>query len=171
MKNTVRFAALLVLLVTLTGCRAQKFAATSDHQTPQSEAYQQALHLIEIQRFVLQVDQVLFPKKDQPVKDSPDSYLSMQGSLGIIHFAPDLFPFSQFSNLHIEDKAATLTPSKVRKSGDRQFALKIWGPHNWLQYNVVMTLYNNTNECLAQINYKSGQTMVSLKGRIVPRTE
>ena len=80
--------------------------------------------------FVIKGDEFYLPGDKIPVKQSPDSYISMQGTHAVIRLSPNLFPRSTWRTLNIEDDAAEMTLLKRKRNGDLQYRLLIVGPQN-----------------------------------------
>ncbi len=166
MKTILKLLAVFLLLLTVSGCRTHQ-AVTNDVITNAEILYRQASKALNEHKFIIKASEFYLPEGKSRIKNSSGSYIAMQDNYAIIHFTPDVFPRSPFSYLTIEDNAATLTIGKTKKNG-KQFILKVEGNQEWLRRKVLITLYNNTNECFVEIKDRAGATVVNLKGEVYP---
>ena len=152
------YSATLVLALVLTGCAATKSASAPEPRSVDGDAasaalHEQALRALDARMFVIKGDEFYLPGDKIPVKQSPDSYISMQGTHAVIRLSPNLFPRSTWRTLNIEDDAAEMTLLKRKRSGDLQYRLLIVGPQNAQgQREVIVTLYKGSNKCFVRIN-------------------
>lgn len=117
------YSATLVLALVLTGCAATKSASAPEPRSVDGDAasaalHEQALRALDARMFVIKGDEFYLPGDKIPVKQSPDSYISMQGTHAVIRLSPNLFPRSTWRTLNIEDDAAEMTLLKRKRSGD-----------------------------------------------------
>lgn len=91
------YSATLVLALVLTGCAATKSASAPEPRSVDGDAasaalHEQALRALDARMFVIKGDEFYLPGDKIPVKQSPDSYISMQGTHAVIRLSPNLFP-------------------------------------------------------------------------------
>ena len=101
-----------------------------DGDAASAALHEQALRALDARMFVIKGDEFYLPGDKIPVKQSPDSYISMQGTHAVIRLSPNLFPRSTWRTLNIEDDAAEMTLLKRKRNGDLQYRLLIVGPQN-----------------------------------------
>ena len=73
----------------LAGCAATKSASAPESRSVDGDAasaalHEQALRALEARMFVIKGDEFYLPGDKIPVKQSPDSYISMQGTHAVI---------------------------------------------------------------------------------------
>ena len=127
------YSATLALALVLAGCAATKSASAPEPRSVDGDAasaalHEQALRALDARMFVIKGDEFYLPGDKIPVKQSPDSYISMQGTHAVIRLSPSLFPRSTWRTLNIEDDAAEMTLLKRKRNGDLQYRLLIVGP-------------------------------------------
>lgn len=159
----------LFIMLIMTSCAAQKAGNKAD--TFGSEAlYIQALQALENQNFIIKINEFYFPSDKAPV-NSTNSYVSMQGSHAVIRVSQD-FPSAFSSNRDTESDAAEITGGERKRKGDMQFHMKIKGAEKWQDRELIIILYNNTNQCFVHINRgHSGQNIVNFKGYVYTNGE
>lgn len=178
MKTVFKSLSVIMLIMALAGCAAQKSANKADEK---SEAlHMQALKALNEQKFKIKVNEFHLssdksasrsPDKS-PVKSATDSYISMQGSRAVIKFAPDLSPRPPFNFENIEDNAAEITKEKSKKNGDEQYSIIIKGEQNSQNRKILITLYKNTNKCFGHVtNEILSYHVVDFTGEIYPLEE
>ena len=157
------YSATLVLALVLTGCAATKSASAPEPRSVDGDAasaalHEQALRALDARMFVIKGDEFYLPGDKIPVKQSPDSYISMQGTHAVIRLSPNLFPRSTWRTLNIEDDAAEMTLLKRKRSGDLE---------------VIVTLYKGSNKCFVRINKDLNRRShyLNFTGHILPAGE
>ena len=172
------YSATLVLALVLTGCAATKSASAPEPRSVDGDAasaalHEQALRALDARMFVIKGDEFYLPGDKIPVKQSPDSYISMQGTHAVIRLSPNLFPRSTWRTLNIEDDAAEMTLLKRKRSGDLQYRLLIVGPQNAQDREVIGTLYKGANKCFVRINKDLNRRShyLNFTGHILPAGE
>ena len=163
------YSATLVLALVLTGCAATKSASAPEPRSVDGDAASAALH----EQALRALDEFYLPGDKIPVKQSPDSYISMQGTHAVIRLSPNLFPRSTWRTLNIEDDAAEMTLLKRKRSGDLQYRLLIVGPQNAQDREVIVTLYKGSNKCFVRINKDLNRRShyLNFTGHILPAGE
>lgn len=91
------YSATLVLALVLTGCAATKSASAPEPRSVDGDAasaalHEQALRALDARMFVIKGDEFYLPGDKIPVKQSPDSYISMQGRMPSSGCRPTSFP-------------------------------------------------------------------------------
>ena len=164
------YSATLVLVLVLAGCAATKSASAPEPRSVDGDAASAALHA---RMFVIKGDEFYLPGDKIPVKQSPDSYISMQGTHAVIRLSPNLFPRSTWRTLNIEDDAAEMTLLKRKRNGDLQYRLLIVGPQNAQDREVIVTLYKGSNKCFVRINKDLNRRShyLNFTGHILPAGE
>lgn len=79
------------------GCAATKSAFAPEPRSVDGDAasaalHEQALRALDARMFVIKGDEFYLPGDKIPVKQSPDSYISMQGTHAVIRLSPTSFP-------------------------------------------------------------------------------
>lgn len=170
MKIIFKFLPILLIAV-CAGCSAQKTAVKSDRSVASEVSHDQAIKALEERRFVVEADEFFLPESRQTVKLASGSYISMQGNKGVIRLSRSVFPRETWRRLNIEDDAAEITEMEPKKNGDRQFFIKIIGPHKGSEREIVLTLYKDTNKCLARVNYYRSSHLFDFTGYVYPAGE
>lgn len=172
------YSATLALALVLAGCAATKSASAPEPRSVDGDAasaalHEQALRALEARMFVIKGDEFYLPGDKIPVKQSPDSYISMQGTHAVIRLSPNLFPRSTWRTLNIEDDAAEMTLLKRKRNGDLQYRLLIVGPQNAQDREVIVTLYKGSNKCFVRINKDLNRRShyLNFTGHILPAGE
>ena len=169
------YSATLVLVLVLAGCAATKSASAPEPRSVDGDAalHEQALRALDARMFVIKGDEFYLPGDKIPVKQSPDSYISMQGTHAVIRLSPNLFPRSTWRTLNIEDDAAEMTLLKRKRNGDLQYRLLIVGPQNAQDREVIVTLYKGSNKCFVRINKDLNRRShyLNFTGHILPAGE
>ena len=168
----------LVLVLVLAGCAATKSASAPEPRSVDGDAasaalHEQALRALDARMFVIKGDEFYLPGDKIPVKQSPDSYISMQGTHAVIRLSPNLFPRSTWRTLNIEDDAAEMTLLKRKRNGDLQYRLLIVGPQTAQDREVIVTLYKGSNKCFVRINKDLNRRShyLNFTGHILPAGE
>ena len=176
--STFSYSATLVLVLVLAGCAATKSASAPEPRSVDGDAasaalHEQALRALDARMFVIKGDEFYLPGDKIPVKQSPDSYISMQGTHAVIRLSPNLFPRSTWRTLNIEDDAAEMTLLKRKRNGDLQYRLLIVGPQNAQDREVIVTLYKGSNKCFVRINKDLNRRShyLNFTGHILPAGE
>lgn len=166
MKTILKSLSIIILVVAMAGCAAQKGGNKAD--TFGSEAlYIQALKALKNRNFIIKINEFYFPSDKAPV-NSTNSYVSMQGSHAVIRMSQD-FPSQIPSNRNTESDNAEITKGSAKKNGDIQFHMLIKGAEKWQDRELIIILYKNTNQCFVNINRgHSGQNIVNFKGYVYP---
>lgn len=172
------YSATLALALVLAGCAATKSASAPEPRSVDGDAasaalHEQALRALDARMFVIKGDEFYLPGDKIPVKQSPDSYISMQGTHAVIRLSPNLFPRSTWRTLNIEDDAAEMTLLKRKRNGDLQYRLLIVGPQNAQNREVIVTLYKGSNKCFVRINKDLNRRShyLNFTGHILPAGE
>ena len=169
------YSATLALALVLAGCAATKSASAPEPRSVDGDAalHEQALRALDARMFVIKGDEFYLPGDKIPVKQSPDSYISMQGTHAVIRLSPNLFPRSTWRTLNIEDDAAEMTLLKRKRNGDLQYRLLIVGPQNAQDREVIVTLYKGSNKCFVRINKDLNRRShyLNFTGHILPAGE
>lgn len=144
-----------------------------DGDAASAALHEQALRALDARMFVIKGDEFYLPGDKIPVKQSPDSYISMQGTHAVIRLSPNLFPRSTWRTLNIEDDAAEMTLLKRKRNGDLQYRLLIVGPQNAQDREVIVTLYKGSNKCFVRINKDLNRRShyLNFTGHILPAGE
>lgn len=79
MKTILKPLSIIILIMALAGCAAQKSGNTPGKSTAEEVLYTQALKALEERNFIIKIDEFHFPSDKAPV-NSTNSYVSMQGS-------------------------------------------------------------------------------------------
>ena len=166
MKTILKSLSIIILVVAMAGCAAQKGGNKAD--TFGSEAlYIQALKALKNRNFIIKINEFYFPSDKAPV-NSTNSYVSMQGSHAVIRMSQD-FPSQIPSNRNTESDNAEITKGTTKKNGDMQFSMKIKGGLPRQSWEFLIVLYKNTNECFVQTNGGyDGTNVINFKGHIYP---
>lgn len=166
MKTILKSLSIIILVVAMAGCAAQKGGNKAD--TFGSEAlYIQALKALKNRNFIIKINEFYFPSDKAPV-NSTNSYVSMQGNHAVIRMSQD-FPSQIPSNRNTESDNAEITKGSAKKNGDIQFHMLIKGAEKWQDRELIIILYKNTNQCFVNINRgHSGQNIVNFKGYVYP---
>ena len=153
-------------MLVLAGCAATKSASAPEPRSVDGDAasaalHEQALRALDARMFVIKGDEFYLPGDKIPVKQSPDSYISMQGTHAVIRLSPNLFPRSTWRTLNIEDDAAEMTLLKRKRNGDLQ------------DREVIVTLYKGSNKCFVRINKDLNRRShyLNFTGHILPAGE
>ena len=164
------YSATLALALVLAGCAATKSASAPEPRSVDGDAasaalHEQALRALDARMFVIKGDEFYLPGDKIPVKQSPDSYISMQGTHAVIR--------STWRTLNIEDDAAEMTLLKRKRNGDLQYRLLIVGPQNAQDREVIVTLYKGSNKCFVRINKDLNRRShyLNFTGHILPAGE
>lgn len=177
MKAILKPLSIIILIMALAGCAAQKTAKSS---TESETLHMQALKALNEQKFIIKINEFYLSSNksanrspdNSPVKSATNSHISMQGSRAIIKFAPDLSPRPPFNFENIEDNAAEITKEKSKKNGDEQYSIIIKGEQNSQNRKILITLYKNTNKCFGHVtNEILSYHVVDFTGEIYPLEE
>lgn len=165
MRTIIRLFSIAILMIALTGCKTQKPAV----KTIKSEAlYQQALKALDEHLFIIEASEFYFTTGESP-QSSPGSYISMRGDKVNVRFTPNLFPGTPLGDLNVTDNMAEMTKENSKKNGNTQFIIKIKGYKSWLDCNLFITLYKNSNQCFVQVKgTKIEAVIVSFIGLVHP---
>ena len=167
MKTILKPLSIIILIMALAGCAAQKSGNNPGKSTAEEVLYTQALKALEERNFIIKIDEFHFPSDKAPV-NSTNSYVSMQGSHAVIRMSQD-FPSQIPSNRNTESDNAEITKGTTKKNGDMQFSMKIKGGLPRQSWEFLIVLYKNTNQCFVNINRgHSGQNIVNFKGYVYP---
>ncbi|MCD8275337.1 MAG: DUF4251 domain-containing protein [Alistipes sp.] len=167
MKTPPRILVLIILVMSVAGCAAQKGGNNTGKSTAEEMLYTQALKALEERNFIIKIDEFHFPSDKVPV-NSTNSYVSMQGSHAVIRMSQDC-PSRFLSYQNTESDNAEITKGSVKKNGDIQFHMLIKGAEKWQDRELIIILYKNTNQCFVNINRgHSGQNIVNFKGYVYP---
>ena len=167
MKTILKPLSIIILIMALAGCAAQKSGNTPGKSTAEEVLYTQALKALEERNFIIKIDEFHFPSDKAPV-NSTNSYVSMQGSHAVIRMSQD-FPSAFSSNRDTESDAVEISDGERKRKGNMQFHMKIKGAEKWQDKELIIILYNNTNQCFVNINRgHSGQNIVNFKGYVYP---
>lgn len=178
MKIISKFLYLVILMPILAGCAATKSASAPEPRSVDGDAasavlHEQALRALDARMFIIKGNEFYLPGDKIPVKQSPDSYISMQGTHAVIRLSPSLFPRSTWRTLNIEDDAAEMTLLKRKRNGDLQYRLLIVGPQTAQDREVIVTLYKGSNKCFVRINKDLNRRshFLNFTGYILPAGE
>lgn len=153
MKIIFRLFTIIQLIIVLVSCAAQKPATGRQGEAAGEELrHARASEALEEGQFVIEANEFYLPSDKSPVKSSTGNYISMEGKRGVISFTPDLFPKTPLGNLTIEDGAAEISLEKRKKNGDMQFCMRMTGPANSQDREVIITLYKDTDKCYVQVS-------------------
>ena len=167
MKTPLRILALIILVMVMAGCAAQKTGSRTGESTAEEMLYAQALKALEEQSFIIKINEFYFPSDKAPV-NSTNSFVSMQGSHAVIRVSQD-FPSQVPSNRNTESDNAEITKGTAKKNGDMQFSMKIKDGLPRRSWEFLIVLYKNTNECFVQTNGGyAGTNVINFKGHIYP---
>lgn len=169
MRIIQKLLAILLFIVALAGCAAQKTGNRAGESTAEEVLYKQAIQALDERKFIIEATEFYFPGGKPPTKSETNSHISMDGNKAVIRFSPDLFPRSPLDHWNIEDDAAEITKGEHKKNGDIQFSMKIDGAQKWQDKELIIILYKNTNACFVYVNGGySGHNIVNFKGDIYP---
>ena len=169
MKTPSRILVLIMLIMALAGCAAQKGGNNTGKSTAEEVLYKQAIQALDERKFIIEATEFYFPGGKYPTKSETNSQISMDGNKAVIRFSPDLFPRSPMDHWNIEDDAAEITKGEHKKNGDIQFSMKIDGAQKWQDKELIIILYKNTNACFVHVNGGySGHNIVDFKGYVYP---
>ena len=167
MKTILKPLSIIILIMALAGCAAQKSGNNPGKSTAEEVLYTQALKALEERNFIIKIDEFHFPSDKAPV-NSTNSYVSMQGSHAVIRMSQD-FPSQIPSNRNTESDNAEITKGTTKKNGDMQFSMKIKGGLPRQSWEFLIVLYKNTNECFVQTHGGyDGTNVINFKGHIYP---
>ena len=167
MKTILKPLSIIILIMALAGCAAQKSGNNPGKSTAEEVLYTQALKALEERNFIIKIDEFHFPSDKAPV-NSTNSYVSMQGSHAVIRMSQDC-PSRFLSYQNTESDNAEITKGSAKKNGDIQFHMLIKGAEKWQDRELIILLYKNTNQCFVNINRgHSGQNIVNFKGYVYP---
>lgn len=139
MKTILKPLSIIILIMALAGCAAQKSGNTPGKSTAEEVLYTQALKALEERNFIIKIDEFHFPSDKAPV-NSTNSYVSMQGSHAVIRMSQD-FPSQIPSNRNTESDNAEITKGSAKKNGDIQFHMLIKGAEKWQDRELIIILY------------------------------
>ena len=169
MKTILKPLSIIILIMALAGCAAQKSGNNPGKSTAEEVLYKQAIQALGERKFIIEATEFYFPGDKPPTKSETNSHISMDGNKAVIRFSPDLFPRSPLDHWNIEDDAAEITKGEHKKNGDIQFSMKIDGAQKWQDKELIIILYKNTNACFVHVNGGySGHNIVDFKGHIYP---
>lgn len=160
MKQLFSFLSMLLLLMTLSDCAAQKAA---DH-SGSSIAHAQAVKALEQRRFRIDIDEIFFHSDKAPISTT-GSYLSLDGTHGTMRFTPAAFPREPLNYLFVEDYNAKFRVEKRDRKGNIRFTLQIDGEKEMEGGTALITLYAGSNRCLIQFR------RADFRGRLYPLEE
>ncbi|MCD7794813.1 MAG: DUF4251 domain-containing protein [Alistipes sp.] len=167
MKTILKPLSIIILIMALAGCAAQKSGNNTGKSTAEEVLYTQALKALEKRNFIIKIDEFHFPSDKAPV-NSTNSYVSMQGSHAVIRVSQD-FPSAFSSNRDTESEAAQMTEGERKRNGDMLFHMKIKGAEKWLDKELIIMIYKNTNQCFVRLHGGyAGVNVVNFKGHIYP---
>ncbi|WP_418176376.1 hypothetical protein, partial [Alistipes finegoldii] len=169
MKTILKSLSIIILVVAMAGCAAQKGGNKAD--TFGSEAlYIQALNALKNRDFIIKINEFYFPSDKAPV-NSTNSYVSMQGNHAVIRMSQD-FPSAFSSNRDTESDAVEISDGERKRKGNMQFHMKIKGAEKWQDKELIIILYNNTNQCFVRLHGGyAGVNVINFKGHIYPMAE
>ena len=169
MKTILKSLSIIILVVAMAGCAAQKGGNKAD--TFGSEAlYIQALKALKNRNFIIKINEFYFPSDKAPV-NSTNSYVSMQGNHAVIRMSQD-FPSAFSSNRDTESDAVEISDGERKRKGNMQFHMKIKGAEKWQDKELIIILYNNTNQCFVRLHGGyAGVNVINFKGHIYPMAE
>lgn len=169
MRKTIILLPLVCALLLLTGCAAHRTARQSF-----SAKYAQALEALDQGRFLIRADEVYLPDLKKSV-DAFNSYLSVDGTRGVMRFSPDLFPAANAHNIqvgNIESDRTELRRVKRWKNGDVVYEVNIRSDQKHLYRQLTIKLYHDTNACYVQVsNDLFGYKVFDFNGRVYPLSE
>ena len=142
MKTILKPLSIIILIMALAGCAAQKSGNNPGKSTAEEVLYTQALKALEERNFIIKIDEFHFPSDKAPV-NSTNSYVSMQGSHAVIRMSQD-FPSQIPSNRNTESDNAEITKGTTKKNGDMQFSMKIKGGLPRQSWEFLIVLYLNS---------------------------
>ena len=167
MKTILKPLSIIILIMALAGCAAQKGGNNTGKSTAEEVLYTQALKALEERNFIIKIDEFHFPSDRAPV-NSTNSFVSMQGSHAVIRVSQD-FPSAFSSNRDTESDNAEITKGECKKNGDTQFHMKIKGTEKWQDKELIIMLYKNTNQCFVRLHGGyAGVNVINFKGHIYP---
>ena len=170
MKTILKPLSIIILIMALAGCAAQKSGNTPGKSTAEEVLYTQALKALEERNFIIKIDEFHFPSDKAPV-NSTNSYVSMQGSHAVIRMSQD-FPSAFSSNRDTESDAVEISDGERKRKGNMQFHMKIKGAEKWQDKELIIILYNNTNQCFVRLHGGyAGVNVINFKGHIYPMAE
>ena len=95
----------------------------------------------------------------------------MQGNHAVIRMSQD-FPSAFSSNRDTESDAVEISDGERKRKGNMQFHMKIKGPEKWQDKELIIILYNNTNQCFVRLHGGyAGVNVINFKGHIYPMAE
>ena len=169
MKIILKSLSVIMLIMAMAGCAAQKTGSRTGESTAEEVLYKQAIQALDERKFIIEATEFYFPGGKYPTKSETNSQISMDGNKAVIRFSPDLFPRSPMDHWNIEDDAAEITKGEHKKNGDIQFSMKIDGAQKWQDKELIIILYKNTNTCFVHVNGGySGHNIVDFKGYVYP---
>ena len=120
--------------------------------------------------FIIKINEFYFPSDKAPV-NSTNSYVSMQGNHAVIRMSQD-FPSAFSSNRDTESDAVEISDGERKRKGNMQFHMKIKGAEKWQDKELIIILYNNTNQCFVRLHGGyAGVNVINFKGHIYPMAE
>lgn len=166
MRMQLDFFLASVLLLALPGCSTQRKAVG---ESSASLEYRQAVSALSEGNFTIELGDVFFPSDRTPV-NTLDSYISVRDGRGSIHFSQELFAsFVNLNIMNVENGQARISLEKSKKNGDRFYVLYIVADMIKGRRNVLITLYNDTNDCF--VRFYGGVTeslFLSARGKVYP---
>lgn len=111
-----------------------------------------------------------YDKEDNSMKHPSDSYVYVNGKNAVIRFSKDL-GMSSRGYAYIEDKPSQISDKKTNSKGDLLFVLKVDGGDTWLEYNLRVTLFKNTNKCFVQLIDRWANEVAICSGILEPVNE
>lgn len=170
MKTILKSLSIIILVVAMAGCAAQKSGNNPGKSTAEEVLYTQALKALEERNFIIKIDEFHFPSDKAPV-NSTNSYVSMQGNHAVIRMSQD-FPSAFSSNRDTESDAVEISDGERKRKGNMQFHMKIKGAEKWQDKELIIILYNNTNQCFVRLHGGyAGVNVINFKGHIYPMAE
>lgn len=170
MKTILKPLSIIILIMALAGCAAQKSGNNPGKSTAEEVLYTQALKALEERNFIIKIDEFHFPSDKAPV-NSTNSYVSMQGNHAVIRMSQD-FPSAFSSNRDTESDAVEISDGERKRKGNMQFHMKIKGAEKWQDKELIIILYNNTNQCFVRLHGGyAGVNVINFKGHIYPMAE
>lgn len=133
----------VLLGVALLGCATQK------PQSAEADGlHRQAVAALDERRFTIEAIE-FYPASGAAPVSALDSYISMNGKYAVMRISPDVLPHLMRENRQVEDHSVKMTELKSRKTGERQYRMKIEDADiSWMNEEMVITLYKGTNLCL-----------------------
>ena len=172
MNRTLELLLRIAIVALSVGCQTQRGASKSDINKITSEVnYKLALNALGSREFSIEARERYDPSNETQLTYSTTTYISMQGDKAIYKSDPKKSPERMIRFTKIEDDSAEITKGEKLKNGNMEYRMTIQGEKYHQREDIVIELYENSNECSVIIKHKSHKrATTSFKGVVLPLT-